>query len=56
MQFIGWIQDANTFHMKEEISVKRYNTSKNISPRTLNPLVIDTTSDNSPFQCLLEGV
>lgn len=26
MQLIGWIQDTNTFHMKEE----RYNTSKHI--------------------------
>ena len=50
MQFIrSWIQDAYTFHMTEEISVERYyNASKNISPQTFYPLVMDTTSiDNN---------
>lgn len=47
MQLISWIQDANTFHMKEEISVERYNASKNISPQTLDPLVMDTPSNNN---------
>lgn len=47
MQFVGWVQDTNTFHMKEEISVERYNTSKHVPPQTLDPLVMDAASYNN---------
>lgn len=44
MNLIVWIKDAKSFHFKKQV-VKYTNAAlKNIAPKPLNPLVVDTFS------------